>query len=588
MRFRRWCFVAACICLGPRSGAQVAAPSFLRERVLPSGGARPVPLAPGMLFSIYGDNLGPDTGCTGRADPHRTEMASAYRPNQFGVELYIYPKELCGVRVLVGDEPAGMLYAQKKQINFKVPQQTPVSGFTTLQVIYRGASNSPIVMPLGLEMVTLSFEKQLHAGGPVWVSVELPSSWQSPVQYPVSLTPDNFGCHEFAVRQNGVPLDRRPHPPVILLPRGGGSPWNCGATNFSELNLHAGRLPLHLRYELNRPGTYEVQYVQRSYRQGGVDVLRKSAWTRFELARAAPISIGTPPEDAAEILSDFLPSLAGSGGSAALAVVMRYLYHPDERVRQYTANLLDYWPEEQVRPAFREAFRSRGPSDAFGSGELSGDPELAESVIPYLQSGNPILVRGALNVMRAVVAKNVKAQNALLDAVPHIVHIGDSRALSQLVFALVMVPGDRARNVLWSLVRDHVAYEASLYAIASRKDPRDLPRIGAILESPVTGSPLDNPPFSQLPHSLRLYFRAAAIPVLEGTLKKSGYLRVQTDCAEELMRAGRPSGFAYAAESIEQHGPNWREMVEAVQQQFPDQGLKDETAVLAFVRKRAN
>src|ERR1700719_3088960 len=79
--------------------AQTGAPTFTADRVLPSGSARAVPLAPGMLVSIYGSNLGPVGGCVGQADTRRREAPNPLRPYQSFAETLIYPAELCGVQV---------------------------------------------------------------------------------------------------------------------------------------------------------------------------------------------------------------------------------------------------------------------------------------------------------------------------------------------------------------------------------------------------------------------------------------------------------------------------------------------------------
>ena len=58
---------AALFCLVPL-WAQAARPMFRGDRVLPSFGDTPLMLAPGMLVSIYGSELGPAKGCQGYGD----------------------------------------------------------------------------------------------------------------------------------------------------------------------------------------------------------------------------------------------------------------------------------------------------------------------------------------------------------------------------------------------------------------------------------------------------------------------------------------------------------------------------------------
>jgi uncharacterized protein (TIGR03437 family) len=75
-----------------------------------SGEAAPV--APGMIATLYGNNLGPSTGVAFQLDSSGN-----------------VPAQLAGTSVTVGDLPAPILYAQDGQINFIVPQE--VTGQTT-------------------------------------------------------------------------------------------------------------------------------------------------------------------------------------------------------------------------------------------------------------------------------------------------------------------------------------------------------------------------------------------------------------------------------------------------------------------------
>jgi uncharacterized protein (TIGR03437 family) len=141
-------------------------PDFTADRVLPSGGARTTQLAPGMFISIYGERLGPATPCTGNADTRARETPSATRPNQSFAETLIFPSELCGVQVFLAGRAAGIQYASATQINFKVPQESPVHGEADLNVTYLGQSHA-VKLRVGLETAALSLDPPAHAGGPV-------------------------------------------------------------------------------------------------------------------------------------------------------------------------------------------------------------------------------------------------------------------------------------------------------------------------------------------------------------------------------------------------------------------------------------
>jgi hypothetical protein len=131
-----------------------------------------------------------------------------------------------------------------------------------------------------------------------------------------------------------------------------------------------------------------------------------------------------------------------------------------------------------------------------------------------------------------------------------------------------------------------MALGQSLIAITWRKDPCDLPRLGALLEAPATGDPL-NRDLSSLPYAIRNAYGEAALPFLESALKKSGYVWVQTNCARELVLAARPAGFAFIVQTIEQNRFYKREMIEFVRDRFPELRGADDTVILAFVKKHA-
>ena len=132
--------IAFLLCALP-AGAQSTRPQFYADRVIPSFGDTPLMLAPAMLVSIYGDNLGPEEGCRGYGDQHNWETLAPDNP--FGVweRIVIYPTLLCGVQVKIGEVFAGLLWTQNKQINFQVPKDVPFGGSAELRVIKDGVAS---------------------------------------------------------------------------------------------------------------------------------------------------------------------------------------------------------------------------------------------------------------------------------------------------------------------------------------------------------------------------------------------------------------------------------------------------------------
>ena len=452
---------------------------------------------------------------------------------------------------------------------------------------------SGVAYPANVETATLSFEEPVRVGGPIWVHVEPAQTQHGVVQYPVGIEPGDLGCHEFEVRRNGMLLPR------IVLNRSCGiaGGLSCGNIGIPGHPMkHTGRLPLHLQYRFETPGVYEVRYTRKADQFGprSTEALYRSAWTRVEIQPRALVNIVMPPQDPAELLSDFLPSMLGFS-DLSLPVVLEYLYHPQETVRQYVACGLGYWPEDEIRRRLRTLVRTKGPSDVVVDRTLSAAPELAEAMLAHLGSDNSILLRGAVTAASRVVfnhhglfsaAVKTRAEEALLAATEHVIRVGDGQTIINFTSALGGMRDERSHWLLWDFVQRRVAYEQSLIAITWRKDLKDLPRLAAILDTPMTGDPL-NTELASLPYALRNAYGAAALPVLENALSKSGYVWVRTSCARELILENRPSGFAFVADAIEQNRQYKREMIEFVRGRFPELRGADDAAVLALLKKRA-
>lgn len=87
---------------------------------------QPGPLAPGMIFSIFGTNLGPATGLNGTVTDGR------------------FTTSLSGVRVLLDGIPAPILFANATQINAVAPYQLFGRAFAQLTVEYNGVTSNTL------------------------------------------------------------------------------------------------------------------------------------------------------------------------------------------------------------------------------------------------------------------------------------------------------------------------------------------------------------------------------------------------------------------------------------------------------------
>jgi len=125
----------------------------------------PVSLAPGLILSIFGNNLGPSHGCATYHD-----------------EKGIYPRELCDTQVLVGGVSSELLWAQSGQINFRVPRETPEYGTAAMAVVYQGRTSKAVAMPLGFESPTIAIESPARVGMPVWLKINMPYDRESGIR----------------------------------------------------------------------------------------------------------------------------------------------------------------------------------------------------------------------------------------------------------------------------------------------------------------------------------------------------------------------------------------------------------------------
>jgi hypothetical protein len=584
----------AAVLLIPNIQGQPHPPSFSAKQVVSSLSAIEAPLSPGMLFSIYGQDLGPEQSCEGQADLASKETPDPRRAAQaMLVDTTVYPRQLCAVEVFVGTEPAGLLYVQEKQINFKVPQNIPLQGTVELRVVFQGRSSAGVQLEVGTDRPKLSLEGVARVGGPVWIRVELPYGFGA-LAYPGGDPPSDFGCNHVEVRRNGTLLTRT----SLVSHRGIIGPGNGCGNDLAfpgSSRAHSGRLPLHLQYRFDEAGVYEVRYA-RLNTVFAQEIRTQSDWTKIDILTARPPLPRVAPQDPSEILSDYLPSILGFPNPATLSVVVSYLYHPDERVRRYAEAALDWWPEAEVERRLAEAIRTMGPSDV-AMGRFSRRPalELIDPMLPYLQSDNPVLLRGALlglgwllrtDTDRKPGGVETRAESAILAATEHVVKIGGPEMVSKLAVTLSVVRNDRARDVLWSFVERGVGGEQSLIVITWRKDVRDLPRLGSLLTAHASGDPL-KAELASLPYAMRNSYGDAALPYLEEGLQRSGYVFVRTSCARELVLAGRKAGFAFVAESMEGDARYKQEMVQFIRDRFPEIQGADEGALLVFLKERA-
>ena len=305
-------------------------PYFTSNSIRPLGNGTRL-LAPDMVLELYGQNLAPDPSCGNERFP---------KPP--------LPLEHCGVRVLVGSSPAGLMYVSAHQINLTIPAGAPAEGSAPIRVCVGAVCSAPVMMRFSTYTAFLTLESPASVHLPVWIDVDAPSPFL--ISYPCAEWPWSFEGYDFEVLREGRPLGRLPRPPRLS-----GGPGSCLGHDGH------GRFPLHLLYRFDKPGLYSVRLTARK----GADVLYQSAWTTI---RIEPFS--------AEKRDAWLRSMEAQIGQHGLEyVVPSLLAWPDEKA---LAIVLKIIPENLSRCRDYDCVRL-----ALGRSALAGfDDRLLRRVLP--------------------------------------------------------------------------------------------------------------------------------------------------------------------------------------------------------------
>jgi len=343
---------------------------------------------------------------------------------------------------------------------------------------------------------------------------------------------------------------------------------------------------------LDAPGTYEVRLTVWDSPAGfgpRGDFRARSEWTLIEVAPSAPKQRAEwleavrarAPADAAEVLTDTLPSLLGAPDDVSFDILTGYMYHPDLSVRRYAANGLNYWPEDLASGRLLSLLGAKGPSDSL-IGFLTRQPrfrdsaEIVEASLPFLESDSPVLMGGAVDALRLASRDNPAIRDALLRSAEHVVSRADSQTGADLAQMLAAGKDPRAHALLRSLLEKGHSQVAS--GLLSFGDPADLPGLSALLTD-LAGGPLSD--------DLYRIYGDAAIPYLERALAGSPGRFTAQHIARQLMAIGDPAGFQFAARAIERKDLSRVDMIQALRSQFPELNSASEDAIAAFARERA-
>src|ERR1035441_6338280 len=192
--------ILAALVLGAAAGQEV--PLINVDGVIPNQAGIQGPLKPGIEVSVYGQHLGPETGCTA------------------GAGGWSEVKQLCGTAVTVGGVPAALLYVQEKQINLRIPYNVPTEGMAPFVVTREGRASPAVAVRFAPYLAAITPPGMAYVDMPIWIEIQLPDPLRRSLRYPVTIRHADFGGHQFEVRRNGVLL--RPNSARLSLPVLGG------------------------------------------------------------------------------------------------------------------------------------------------------------------------------------------------------------------------------------------------------------------------------------------------------------------------------------------------------------------------------
>jgi hypothetical protein len=557
--------LALLLMLSAQEPAQV--PTINPLGIVRADTTRPGMLSPGIVFSIWGHNYGPKEGCHGSA------------------------KELCGVQVLLDGAPIEVQYTTDILINARMPEDTPAKPMSQIVVVSGGRHSAPADVRRAPERAVISLDGIARVDGPVWIHVELPKGQGA--SYPAWSIPNDFACVAFEVRKDGKPLARVPYKRGGMAYSGGSCP---GLIALNNTDGKLSRLPLHLQYSFNEPGTYEVRLSHYGdFTRHSEDMRSQSPWTPIEVLAASPSpSPVIHPQAPAGVVSQFLPDLLAHRDDQTLRILFEYLYSAGPRVRAYAGAALGYWADAEIEPVALESLKATGPSSATLPRLQNHPAELAQAAIDHLFSDDPALLDGAIGAANVAIHSAIafdsslrtQLEQKLLQFASGDMGRADAQATTNVISILGGIQTPAAHNLLWTLVGRHTGVQQALIAICWHKNPEDIPRLTEyILAAPGDDDSVRE--VQNLPYALRNSFGDAALPALRTVLEKATALSLRVNCAAELMRAGDPAGFAFALDAIEANR-NWKlQMRGMVANQFPDTRNMTDPQLAEFLRRRA-
>lgn len=449
-----------------------------------------------------------------------------------------------------------------------------------------------------------------YTGLPVWIYAEL--DFPLEIRYPYREDPGHFGPNKLEVKHENRMIEQESHEASFSASTG---PVDG---SIAPASSPKNRLPLHLRYVLDKPGIYSVRWteVRHSFQNGQMaeEVVAQSDWLDFEVRQSTPEQRkdwfekqrARVPSDAGEFVGDFLPSLlADAPDPGALQVVLEQLYSTEPLIHACALGSLRLFREEDIRAQVVAILHHRGPNEALAY-EISWHApwfqdrkeDIVRTVVPYLHAREDWQVAATLKMLVFVAHPGTfhwppdsevpaKSDQAVLEAAPELME-RSSKVSQILAEYLGGIKSPGSRHLLWQVAtRPEPAHEQALIALTWIGDAQDLPRLAELLIQPGDADKYGRD-LASLPYSLVRAYGDRAVPYLERAVSESPYAFVRTQSAEELALRGRPVAFRFFLDAVENARFYKPELVVWLKTNFANElpGSADDAAVIAFLETR--
>lgn len=479
----------------------------------------------------------------------------------------------------------------------------------TLAMFATAALSSARAQESSVQKFQIHVTDPAYTGLPVWIYAELNPPLE--IHYPYGEDPEVFGPNRLEVKRENQMLQKVPF--EAWVGRGGiVDGWLAPPSSPNN------RLPLHLQYLLDRPGTYSVRWtiLRHGFQNGQMTetVVAQSGWLDFQVQQSTPDQRKdwfeehrkNVPSDPGEFVGDFLPSLlANAPDPLVLQVVLEQTYATKPLISGCALGSLRLFREEDVRSQVLGMLHSRGPNDGLAYVVSWHEPwfrdqkeDIVRAAMPYLHSREDWQVTATLKMLGFLVHNGnfhwpsnsetpIRSDMAVLAAAPELME--SSPDVSQLLAEyLGGIKSHSARDLLWQVAeRPEPAHEQALIALTWIGEAQDLPRLSELLIKPGDADKYGRD-LASLPYQLVRTYGDRAIPYLERAVSESPYAFVKTQSAEQLALRGQPIAFDFFLDAVGKNRFYKQELVGWLKTHFANElpSSTDDATIIAFLKAR--